>query len=155
MTASAAAEHTASAASAAQQQQQQQRMDDAALSAEAWRRPSMVLPAWSRDIRFKCRQCDDDKPLTIVPFNGMRLCSTCFGSPELAGMVAGCANCPAIVCLACIDNGIANERWLDWVELFKQLQQWAEAAEAAMPTTAAGSQEEARELRERVQALQM
>ena len=83
-------------------------------------------------MRFKCKQCDDDEPLKLVPNDGIGLCSTCTTILP-AGMVAGGANCKAVVCLACIDNG---ERLLDLLELLEQ-------AEAAMPTTAAGSQEEA------------
>ena len=77
-----------------------------------------VVTEWNLGSRFKCKQCDDDEPLKLVPNDGIGLCSTCTTILP-AGMVAGCANCRAIVCLACIDNG---ERFLDFSELLERVQ---------------------------------
>ena len=76
------------------------------------------MTEWNLGSRFKCKQCDNDKPLELVANDGIGLCSTCTSLP--AGMVAGCDNCKAVVCLACIDNG---DMLLDFLDLWAGLQE--------------------------------
>ena len=77
------------------------------------------MTEWNLGSRFKCKQCDNDKPLELVANDGIGLCSGCTTILP-AGMVAGCANCGAVVCLACIDNG---DRLLDFLDLWAGLQE--------------------------------
>ena len=77
------------------------------------------MTQWNLHRGFKCKQCDNDKPLELVAYDGIGLCSGCTTILP-AGMVAGCANCKAVVCLVCIDNG---DRLLDFLDLWAGLQE--------------------------------
>ena len=74
---------------------------------------------------YRCKQCDSEKPLALVLNMSNTLCMSCLkpNIPKYIESIAGCADCPAIVCASCIFEG-------DLAVRAAGFEQWAEVSGA-------------------------